>query len=87
VCSSDLEILDQLLSELVWIDIDHPDVLRAYGEIDAKCTSGGNKLGKNDAWIAATAQTTGMTLLTTDKDFAYAHDLGLIRRIWIDPDV
>lgn len=77
--------LNEILDELVWIDINHPDLLSAYGEIDAGCTLGGCKLGKNDAWIAATAQVTGMTLLTTDKDFDYVHEQGMLRRIWIDP--
>lgn len=80
-----LEPLSNILDELVWIDINHPDLLRSYGEIDADCTKAGCNLGKNDAWIAATAQATGMTLLTTDKDFDYAHSQSMLKRIWIDP--
>jgi len=79
------ETLDEILEELVWIDINHPDLLRAYGEIDAGCTRSGCRMGKNDAWIAATAQVTGMTLLTTDKDFDFAYGRGWLKRSWIDP--
>jgi len=79
------QTLDEILRELVWIDINHPDLLSVYGEIDASCTKGGCKMGKNDVWIAATAQVTGMTLLTTDKDFDYAHSHTMLKRIWIDP--
>ncbi|MCC5828518.1 MAG: type II toxin-antitoxin system VapC family toxin [Phycisphaeraceae bacterium] len=79
------ETLTEILNELVWTDINHPDLLRAYGELDADCTKGGCNMGKNDAWIAATAQVTGMTVLTTDKDFDYAHSQGMLKRIWIDP--
>ena len=79
------ESLDEILEKLVWIDINHPDLLRAYGEIDADCTKGGCRMSKNDAWIAATAQVTGLTLLTTDKDFDFAHGQSLLKRTWIDP--
>jgi tRNA(fMet)-specific endonuclease VapC len=61
-------------------------LLRTYGEIDADCTKGGCNMGKNDAWIAATARVTGMTLLTTDKDFDYAHSRSMLKRVWIDPE-
>lgn len=79
-------VLEEVLEELVWIDIGHPDLLRAYGEIDAACTRGGRKMGKNDAWIAATAQVTGMMLLTMDADFDFAHSQQMLSRIRIDPE-
>jgi len=41
-------------------------------------------MGKNDLWIAATARTTGATLLTTDKDFDH-FDPALLPQEWIDP--
>jgi predicted nucleic acid-binding protein len=44
-----------------------------------------NTLGKNDAWIAATAMVTRATLLTTDMDFDHLHGKYL-DRIWIDPN-
>jgi tRNA(fMet)-specific endonuclease VapC len=78
------DTLQSLLNEIVWLDINHPDILDAYGEIDHASLQQGRKLGKNDAWIAATAKVTGATLLTTDPDFDHLHDIYL-HRIWIDP--
>ncbi len=79
-----LDQLDNLLNKLVWIDINHADILHAYGLIDETSRRDGNRMGKNDIWIAATAKATGMILLTTDKDFDYA-DPTFLSRIWIDP--
>ena len=76
--------LENILKEIVWIDINRNDILRAYGEIESATRRNGHQLGKNDIWIAATANVTGMTLLTTDKDFDHAHPK-FINRIWIDP--
>lgn len=76
--------LMSLLDDLVWIDINNQDVLDAYARIDSFSTKIGRSMGKNDAWIAATASVTGMTLLTTDKDFDHLHPSHL-QRIWIDP--
>ncbi len=41
-------------------------------------------MGKNDLWIAATANATGALLLTTDKDFDHL-DGAFLNRVWIDP--
>ncbi len=77
--------LERLLDEVVWLDINRPDILDAYGEVDHFSLTQGHKLGKNDAWIAATAKATGATLLTTDPDFDHLHG-SHIDRIWIHPD-
>ena len=61
--------MDQLLAQVVWVDINHPDVLNEYGELDHESELIGRKMGKNDLWIAATAKVSGATLLTTDGDF------------------
>jgi predicted nucleic acid-binding protein len=61
--------LKELLDQIVWVDINHPQILDAYAEIDNACIAAGRKLGENDAWIAATAKVSGATLLTTDRDF------------------
>ena len=42
-------------------------------------------MGKNDIWIAATAVSSGLPLLTTDKDFNFLNG-NLIQVLWIDPD-
>ena len=77
--------LQDMLDELVWIDINRPEILTAYAEIDSFSTSTGRKMGKNDVWIAATAKAANATLLTTDPDFDYLEGTHLMR-IWIDPD-
>ncbi len=66
--------------------IDSLEVLDAYAVIDAYSESVGRPMGKNDAWIAATAYVTGATLLTTDKDFDHLHSRFLICD-WIDPNI
>src|SRR6516165_8605164 len=48
--------LQEVLDEIVWIDINQPDILDAYGEIDHYSHTQGIKMGKNDVWIAATAK-------------------------------
>ena len=81
-----LDTLQSLLDELVWIDINRPEVLKSYGEIDHDSERMGRSMAKNDVWIAATAKATGATLLTTDKDFDHL-DGNHITRIWIDPEL
>jgi len=76
--------LDAILNEIVWVDIHHRDVLRAYGAIDVATRRVGRPMGENDTWIAATAHASGLTLLTTDKDFDYAYP-EFLTRVWIDP--
>ena len=51
--------LKQLLEEMTWLDINHPDVLDAYAELDDWSERANRKIGKNDLWIAATAKVTG----------------------------
>ena len=76
-----------MLDELVWVDINRPEVLQAFGEIDhysEKVMKPAHPMGQNDMWIAACAKATGATLLTTDKDFDHLHGQH-INRVWIDP--
>lgn len=73
-----------LLSQLICIDINDPSIFAAYAEVDCYSDSVGKSMGKNDAWIAATAKASGATLLTTDPDFDHLHPAHLTR-IWIDP--
>ncbi len=80
------DALQLLLDEIVWVDINHPDILDAYGRLDYASYGQGKTMGKNDIWIAATARVTQTTLLTTDKDFDHLHVANLINLIWIDPD-
>jgi len=61
--------LQQLLGQIVWIDINHPDILEAYGAPEEINHTVGHTMGKNDVWIAATAKVSGSTLITSDGDF------------------
>lgn len=84
----------KLLENLVVEDINAPEILAAYGEIDHASREIGRPMGKNDVWIAATAKVTGATLLTTDRDFdhlsatnpLYKPGVPAINLVWIDPD-
>jgi predicted nucleic acid-binding protein len=71
--------LNKLLMQVVWVDINHNDILAAYGELDDLSSRAGRSMGKNDVWIAATAKVTGSTLLTTDGDFDHLHPAQLTR--------
>ena len=73
------DVIHSLLREVVSIDLDQPEIIEAYGIIDSKSRSMGRKMGKNDACIAATANVTGATLLTADKDFEHLHGKYLTR--------
>lgn len=69
-----LNALQNALDNLVTVDVNHPDVLDAYVEIDLTSQvhpNGARNMGKNDLWIAACAKAARATLLTTDKDFAH----------------
>ena len=86
--------ISHLVENLVVEDINTPEILAAYGEIDCASRSIGRKMGKNDVWIAATARVAGATLLTTDSDFdhlsavspLYKAGVPAINLVWIDPD-
>jgi predicted nucleic acid-binding protein len=71
--------LQRLLGQLVTVDINHPSILDAYGELDDVSNRAGRPMGKNDVWIAATAKVAGVTLLTTDGDFCHLHPAHLTR--------
>jgi predicted nucleic acid-binding protein len=80
--------IDQMefcLGYFQWVSIDDPEIIRAYAVIDAHGHRTGHPLGKNDAWIAATAAVTGARLLTTDKDFDRLDPL-FLSRDRIDPE-
>lgn len=78
-------LIDKLLSQVVWVDINHPDILNAYGELYDLSLRAGRPMGENDLWIAATARVSGATLLTADRDFDHLHPAN-ITRILIDPE-
>ncbi len=79
-----MQQLEFLLTSFSRVSLDEPGIVEAYAALDAYCESTGNAIGKNDLWIAATANVTGATLLTTDRDFDHLHPNYVVRD-WIDP--
>jgi tRNA(fMet)-specific endonuclease VapC len=75
-----IQRMGEFLSAIPILDINSPDILDRYVEID--CYSkrkhpnlssdfAAIKMGKNDLWIAATASVYECGLLTMDKDFQH----------------
>lgn len=70
--------INQILSRIAQVGINHKEVISRYGDMDAfsqgkfknkKEGFTSRNMGKNDIWIAATASVYNLTLVTTDKDF------------------
>lgn len=75
------------MAKLVPIDINTPEIIEAYAEIDhfsEKIVKPARPMGQNDMWIAATTHVVDCELVTTDKDFDHLHGAKLRRRL-IDP--
>lgn len=83
-----IEKLNKILEEITYIDISNADqlLIDAYTEIDSFSKrktndKSGNllkgavkKMGKNDLWIAATAYSLDIPLMTTDCDFDHLNN-------------
>jgi tRNA(fMet)-specific endonuclease VapC len=80
--------LREILNKIPVVDINRPEILDKYAEIDAysqgkhptkKLPSGltSRNMGKNDIWIAATCSVLNGTLLTIDKDFMHLNGVFL----------
>ena len=76
--------LNQLLSLFIVVPLPIAGVIDAYARIDHYCVQNGLAVGKNDLWIAATANVTGAAILTTDRDFDPLHGV-FLQRDWVDP--
>ena len=79
--------LSSALNNLVTVDIDSDALVDAYVRIEEACRStlgGERKMGQNDMWIAATALMSGLSLITTDKDFNHLNGRVLTVH-WVDP--
>lgn len=73
-----IERFTSWLEKFLVVDINTEEIIRAYAEIDSfsqgkhfskKSNFSSRNMGKNDIWIAATANVLNVQLLTTDKDF------------------
>jgi predicted nucleic acid-binding protein len=77
-------VLHQLLNHLPIVDINDPTILSLYADIDVETKAAGNKLTKNDLWIAAAAASQAAELLTCDQDFA-GIPAGMVQVTYVDP--
>ena len=81
-------MMDLVRTQLAPIDINRPEIIAAYAEIDffsEKVVKPARPMGQNDMWIAATARVLNCELGTMDKDFDHLHG-HKIRSRWIDPE-
>lgn len=83
-----VEKLNKILEQITYIDITNSDqlLINSYTEIDAfskrktkdkrgnLLKGSARKMGKNDLWIAATAYTLDIPLITTDGDFDHLNE-------------
>jgi tRNA(fMet)-specific endonuclease VapC len=78
-----LQFIETVRMNMIVAPIERDSILQAYVDIDI--ATKGKVIGKNDLWIAATAQATGAYLVTTDRDFKplVGSDLNLVL---IDPE-
>lgn len=63
----------------------HPGVHQRWADIQSKMQGAGITVGQNDIWIAATASVTGLTVLSTDKDFKRLAEYGQVQAVVVDP--
>jgi len=81
------QMLDALVSELVVVNMNQGDIMDRYAQIDhfsEKLARPARQMGKNDAWIAATAAALEAHLITTDSDFDHLSP-ALIKLVKVDP--
>jgi tRNA(fMet)-specific endonuclease VapC len=78
-------LMDRLKSSLI-LPISHPGVHQRWADIQSTLQREGIAVGQNDVWIAAMASVTGLTVLTTDKDFRRVRDLKLVGAVIVDPN-
>jgi tRNA(fMet)-specific endonuclease VapC len=83
-----IEKLNKILEEITYIDISNADqfLIDSYTEIDAfskrkindkrgnLLNGAARKMGKNDLWIAATAYSLDIPLMTSDGDFDHLNE-------------
>jgi len=77
-------LMEHLKNSLV-IPISHPGVHQRWADMQSRLQGAGLTIGQNDIWIAATASVTGLTVLSTDKDFRRLVAHGLVEAVVVDP--
>ena len=69
--------LNQLLRRIRVLHL-HLQVAWEAGRIERELAAEGQRLGENDNWIAATARTWGLRLVTNDRAFARVRGLTVV---------
>lgn len=77
-------LMERLKTSLI-LPISHPGVHQRWADMQSTLQGAGITVGQNDIWIAATASVTGLTVLSTDKDFKRLVALGLVPAVIVDP--
>ncbi len=78
------ELMERLKSSLI-LPISHPGVHQRWADMQSTLQGAGVTVGQNDIWIAAMASVTGLTVLSTDKDFKHFMARGLVNAVVVDP--
>lgn len=77
-------LMERLKASLM-LPISHPGVHQRWADIQSSLQAAGVTVGQNDIWIAATASVTGLTVLSTDRDFKRLATHGLVQAVVVDP--
>ncbi|MCM8595739.1 type II toxin-antitoxin system VapC family toxin [Accumulibacter sp.] len=77
-------LMGKLRTTLI-IPISHPGVHQCWADMQSALQAAGVTVGQNDLWIAATASVTGLTVLSTDRDFGHLVTRGLAHAVVVDP--
>lgn len=77
-------LMERLTKSLI-LPISHPGVHQRWADMQSTLQGAGVTVGQNDIWIAAAASVTGLTVLSTDKDFKHLVTHGLVQAVVIDP--
>jgi tRNA(fMet)-specific endonuclease VapC len=77
-------LMEQLKTSLI-LPISYPGVHQRWANMQSTLQGAGITVGQNDLWIAATASVTGLTVLSTDKDFKRLVEQGLVQAVVVDP--
>jgi predicted nucleic acid-binding protein len=70
--------LDHLLRRVRILNL-HLQVAWEAGRIERELATSGARLGENDNWIAATARTWGLALVSRDRSFERVANLRVVR--------
>jgi predicted nucleic acid-binding protein len=77
-------LTERLKGSLI-VPISHPGVYQRWADMQTSLQRAGIAVGQNDLWIAATADVTGLTVLSADKDFKRLAEQRLVKAVVVHP--